>query len=229
MRSLTMAATGVLFLLTCTSPAQNAGTASLGPAQAAAEANPKDPEAPAPASVPGDLRNVIKKQFGDAFTIAMSPGKVMMTHIKQENETPWSPLMTGDLDGDGIEDAVILGRSKDPLGGGAQYGYKVVDPMDAYYGWSDPKLTSTFSTEDPVHTTLVMVIHGSGKEGWRSETPKAKFVMINLRFDRITLSGATLKKKAVSAVRVVESDGVESLVFWDGKKYKYLPGAAGGG
>ena len=37
----------------------------------------------------------------------------MMTHIKQEDESPWSPLLTGDLDGDGIEDAVILGRSKD--------------------------------------------------------------------------------------------------------------------
>ena len=101
--------------------------------------------------------------------------------------------------------------------------------MNAYYGWSNPKITSTFSTEDLVHNTLVMVIHGSGKEGWRSEKPKAKFVMINLRFDRVTLSGATFKKKAVAAVRVVESDGVESLVFWDGKKYKYLPGAAGGG
>jgi len=76
---------------------------------------------------------------------------------------------------------------------------------------------------------MVLVIHGSGKEGWRAEKPKAKFVIINLSFDRVTLSGASLKKKPVAAMRVEESDGVSSLIFWDGKKYKYAPGAGGGG
>ena len=223
MRSLWTAVLSVVFLLTCLT-AQN-----LGPAQAAAESAAKVPEPPAPATVPADLQDVVKKQFGPSFSIAMTPGKIMMTHIKQEDETPWTPFMTGDLDGDGIEDAVIVVRSKDPLGGSAMYDYKVFDPMNAYFGWGNPKLTSTFAAEDPIHNTLVLVIHGSGKEGWRAEKPKAKFVLINLRFDRLTLSGATLKKKAIAAVRVEESDGVASLVFWDGKKYKYLPGAAGGG
>lgn len=205
-------------------PGQN-----LGPAQAAAEATAKVPEPPAPANVPNGLRDVVKKQFGPSFSIAMTPGKIMMTHIQQEDDTPWTPFMTGDLDGDGVEDAIIIGRSKDALGGEAMYDYKVLDPMNQYFGWGNPKVTSTFAAEDPIHNTLVMVIHGSGKEGWRAEKPKAKFVLINLRFDRLTLSGATYKKKAVAAVRVEESDGVASLVFWDGKKYKYLPGAAGGG
>ncbi len=229
MRSLSMAAAALFFLLTmlCNSTAQCAGVPNLGPAQAAAD-NAKIPEPPPAAAIPADLQEVVKKQFGSGFSVAMTPSKILATHIKQEDETPWVPLLTGDLDGDGIEDAIILGRSKDPLGGAAQYDYKVLDPVNAYYGWGDPKITSTFSTDDLVHNTLVMVIHGSGKEGWRAEKPKAKFVMINLRFDRLTLSGATLKKKAIAAVRVVESDGVESLVFWDGKKYKYLPGAAGG-
>src|SRR6266478_472135 len=215
MRSLWTAALSAFFLLPFLT-AQN-----LGPAQAAAEAAAQVPEPPAPTNVPADLQDVVKKQFGPSFSIAMTPGKIIMTHIKQENETPWTPFMTGDLDGDGVEDAIIIARSKDALGGSAQFDYKVFDPMNQYFGWGNPKVTSTFATEDPIHNTLVLVIHGSGKEGWRAEKPKAKFVLINLRFDRLTLSGATFKKKPVAAVRVEESDGVASLVFWDGKKYKY--------
>ena len=231
MRSPSFTIVVVLFLLTLPggSSAQDAAKPNLGPAQASAESAARVAEPPAPANVPSDLQDVVKKQFGPAFSVAMTPSKIMMTHIQQENETPWTPFMTGDLDGDGVEDAIIIARSKDALGGEAMYDYKVLDPVNAYFGWGNPKLTSTFTAEDPVHNTLVLVIHGAGKDGWRAEKPKAKFVWINLRFDRLTLSGATLKKKAIAAVRVEESDGVASLVFWDGKKYKYLPGAAGGG
>lgn len=223
MRSLWISVLGV-FILLAFSSAQN-----LGPAQAAAEAAAKVPNPAAPANVPGDLQDVVKKQFGASFLVALNPGTVMMTHIKQDDDMPWTPFMTGDVNGDGIEDAIIVARSKDALGGEAQYNYKVLDPMNQYFGWGNPKVTSTFATDDPVHNTLVLVIHGAGKEGWRAEKPAAKFVLINLRFDRLSLSGATYKKKAVAAVRVEESDGIASLVFWDGKKYKYLPGAAGGG
>jgi hypothetical protein len=226
MRSLSTGVLSVFLLFTCS---QTLAGQNLGPAQAAAEATAKVPEPPAPANVPGDLRDVVKKQFGPSFSVAMTPGKIMMTHIQQENETPWTPFMTGDLDGDGVEDAIIIARAKDAMGGEAMYDYKVLDPMNQYFGWGNPKVTSTFAADDPIHNTLVLVIHGAGKDGWRAEKPKAKFVWINLRFDRITLSGATFKKKPVAAVRVEESDGVASLVFWDGKKYKYLPGAAGGG
>jgi hypothetical protein len=213
-----------VFIVLALSSAQN-----LGPAQAAAEAAAKVPDPPATANVPADLQDVVRKQFGPSFVVAMTAGKIMMTHIQQEGDTPWTPFMAGDLDGDGIEDAIIVARSKDALGGEAQFNYKVLDPMNQYFGWGNPKVTSTFANDDPVHNTMVLVIHGSGKEGWRAEKPAAKFVLINLRFDRITLSGAIYKKKPVAAVRVEESDGIASLVFWDGKKYKYMPGAAGGG
>jgi hypothetical protein len=207
---------------------QSPGPQSLGPAQTASEATAK-PAMPVAADVHADLQAVIKKQFGGGFTVAMSPGTIVTTHITHEDDSPWTPLLTGDLDGDGVEDAVILAKGKDPLGGASQFDYKVQDPMNSFFGWGNPKVTSTFSTADPVHNFMVLVIHGSGKEGWRAEKPKAKFVIINLNFDRVTLSGASLKKKPVAAMRVEESDGVSSLVFWDGKKYKYAPGAGGGG
>jgi hypothetical protein len=197
------------------------------PAPAGSSAGPKI-EVPALPAPPADLQAVVNKQFGTGFTIATTPGNVVMTHITHEDDTPWTPLLTGDLDGDGVEDAAIVVRGKDPLGAAAHFDYKVLDPMNKFFGWGDPKVTSTFSTSDPVHNFMVLVIHGSGKEAWRSEKPKAKFVLINLSFDRVTLSCASLKKKPIAAVRVEESDGVSSLVFWDGKKYKYSPGAGGG-
>jgi hypothetical protein len=222
MRSLTIAA---LFL------AASAGllvAQDSAPAHAGSSAAPRA-EVPALPALPADLQAVVNKQFGTGFSIATTPGNVVMTHITHEDDTPWTPLLIGDLDGDGIEDAAIVVRGKDPLGGSAQFDYKVLDPMNSFFGWGNPKVTSTFSTNDPVHSFMVLVIHGAGKEGWRAEKPKAKFVLINLNFDRLTLSGATLKKKPIAAVRVEESDGVSSLVFWDGKKYKYAPGAGGGG
>ena len=223
MRSLWIVVLSVFILVALATPQ------SVAPAQAANDAAARVPDPPAAANVPSDLQEVIRKQFGPSFSVAMTPGKIMMTHIQQEDDTPWVPFMTGDLDGDGIEDAIVIARSKDALGGEAQFNYKVLDPMNQYFGWGNPKVTSTFANDDPVHNTMVLVIHGSGKEGWRAEKPAAKFVLINLRFDRIALSGAIYKKKPVAAVRVEESDGIASLVFWDGKKYKYLPGAAGGG
>src|SRR5256885_10790786 len=147
MRSLWMAVLSV-FILVALSSAQN-----LGPAQAAAESAARVPEPPAAANLPNDLQDVIRKQFGPSFSVALTPGKIMMTHIQQEDDTPWAPFMTGDLDGDGIEDAIVIARSKDALGGEAQFGYKVLDPMNQYFGWGNPKVTSTFANDDPVHNT----------------------------------------------------------------------------
>ena len=65
---------------------------------------------------------------------------------------------------------------------------------------------------------------GSGKEGWRAEKPKAKYVVINVPLELASVAHATRKKKSVDAIRVEESDTISSLIFWDGKKYRYTPG-----
>src|SRR3954470_4243948 len=124
MRSLWMVVLSVFILVALATPQ------SVGPAQARNDAAARVPHPPAAANVPSDLQDVISKQFGPSFSVAMTPGKIMMTHIQQENDTPWTPFMTGDLDGDGIEDAVVIARANDALGGEALYNYKVLDPMN---------------------------------------------------------------------------------------------------
>src|SRR5690348_4840755 len=57
--------------------------------------------------------------------------------------------MTGDLNGDGIEDVVIVGRCKNALIDQDEKNYKVVDPMNSFYGYGNPKITSTMGQQDP--------------------------------------------------------------------------------
>jgi hypothetical protein len=72
----------------------------------------------------------------------------------------------------------------------------------------------------------VLVIHGSGPEGWRSATPQAKFVIINVAVKRITVKKMRVKKKKTTTAIYVEEAGADqmtSVLFWDGKKYRYEP------
>jgi hypothetical protein len=159
-----------------------------------------------PVSVDNDF---IHKQFGEEF--ALLP-----------NSTPF----VRDIDGDGVDDFVIIARSKKPMLDAAEHNYKVIDPYYNFYGYGDPKLTATFGSEDLMEKNLVvLIIHGAGPDAWRSESPKAKFVIINLPLKRIFVRRLQLRKKQVNAIYAVEADASagDSVVFWDGKQYKYQP------
>lgn len=175
-----------------------------------------------------DLHATVKNQFGPDFTlVSTAPIKeIGGAMIVERRKTPWTPLLTGDLDGDGVEDAVIVARNKNALIGADAYAYLVVDPFHERYGWGNAKITGEFNAQDPLHNLHMLVIHGAGAEAWRAETPKAKYVLINIPFEQMSLARALLKKKPVDAIRVEESDTISSLIFWDGKKYRYTPGGA---
>lgn len=130
------------------------------------------------------------------------------------------PAMLGDLDGDGAEDVIIVATAKNPLAGEDDFHYRAIDPYDSYFGWGDPKTTVQFSATNAGKTRYVLIAHD-----WK--TPKAKFVVINLPFDQISLARLKLKKKTVNALHVEELGGLAADVYWDGKKYKWAPNAFG--
>jgi hypothetical protein len=140
----------------------------------------------------------IVRQFGPEFKVV----------------TQFPPLF-GDLDGDGQEDAVAVATGS-ALGGQAEFHYKVVDPYNAYFGWGDPELTSTFESLHPGPKRHILVVHS-----WKAEKPKAKFVIINLPFEHISLARAMVKKKTVWAISAEESSSLVSLTYWDGKRYRW--------
>jgi hypothetical protein len=72
---------------------------------------------------------------------------------------------------------------------------------------------------------VILVIHGAGAQAWRSDTPRAKFVIINVPFKKVTVRKLQLRKRQVNAIFAEEADSSagDSVVFWDGKQYKYQP------
>ena len=173
------------------------------------------PASPSSSNEPATVDEAfIHKQFGEEFSL-----------------TPVSTPFVRDIDGDGIDDFVIVARSKKPMLDAAEHSYRVIDPYYDYFGYGDPKLTASFGSEDLMEKNLViLVIQGSGTEAWRAETPKAKFVIINLPFKKVVVRRLQLRKKTVNAIFAEEanSSAGDSVVFWDGAKYRYQPLGTGG-
>jgi hypothetical protein len=136
-----------------------------------------------------------------------------------------APLVA-DLNGDGVEDVVIPARCKNPMSDQTENNFTVVDPYYAFYGYGNPKVTTQFSTDVPEDRGLaLLVIHGSGPEGWRSATPLAKFAIVNLPYKQVAVKRFHIKKKKTMAIYVEEAgpDPMAAAVYWDGKKYRYEP------
>jgi hypothetical protein len=151
----------------------------------------------------------VQQQFGDQFTIL-----------------PEVPAMFGDLDGDGVEDVVIAARCKNPLLDQATHNYTVMDPYYDFFGYGDPRVTTTFSEGDPARRGLVvLIIHGSGPNSWRSATPKGKYVIVNLPYRTLSVRKFKVRKRTVDAVFIEESGdmGDSSALFFDYRKYRYVP------
>ncbi|HEY1800983.1 MAG TPA: FG-GAP repeat protein [Terriglobales bacterium] len=164
------------------------------------------PKSAAPATIDNAF---VQKAFGEDCTV-----------------NPAVPAQVADLDGDGVDDIVIAARCTNPMINVAEHNYTVIDPASAFYGLSDPHITTEFSTLQPEQRSLaLLIIHGAGKEAWKSETPKAKFLIVNLAYKNITVKKFQVRKKTTEAIYVEElsEDQMTSVIMWDGKKYRYEP------
>ena len=135
--------------------------------------------------------------------------------------------MTADLNGDSIEDLVIVARCKNALIDQDEKNFKVIDPMNSFFGYGNPKVTSTMGQQDPrLKGISILVIHGAGADAWHSATPGEKFVMINIDVKTAVVKKMKIsKKKSVTAIYIEEATGdqMTAAIFWDGRKYKYEP------
>lgn len=177
----------------------------------AVAADKKQPPPPPPhAKVlsPEVTNEFIHQQFGDNCSLLAGPAQFV-----------------GDLDGDGIEDLVVAAKCKNPMADKDEYAFSVTDPYDAFLGFSDVRVTSTFASDEPQRRGVcLLIIHGAEKDAWRAEKPKAKFLLINLPFRTLAVKRLTTKKANILGVYMEEQgegEDTSSVLFWDGKKYRY--------
>jgi hypothetical protein len=164
---------------------------------------------PATAAPPdtATVEQIIKKQFGPGYKLL-----------------PEFAPVVADFDGDGVEDLAVAAKAINPLLNAVEYHYKVIDPYHSFFGYGNPKVMMEFGADDPqLKGRVVLIVHGAQEGSWKAAAPKAKFVVVNLPFNKLTLSHVLLHKKEIGAVAAEEPDKVTSVIFWDGKKYKYEP------
>src|ERR1035437_10046624 len=166
------------------------------------------PPAHAKSPSPAVTDDLIHKQFGDNCSLLAGP-----------------PQFVADLDNDGTEDLVVAAKCKNPMADKDEYSFVVADPYDSFLGYSDVKVTSTFASDEPDRRGIsLLIIHGAEKDAWRAETPKAKFLLINLPFKTLTVKRLAMKKKTILGIykeEKGEGEDTSSVIYWDGKKYRY--------
>jgi hypothetical protein len=169
---------------------------------------PPPPPAHAKSPVPAVTDEYIHKEFGENCSLLPGP-----------------PQFVADLDYDGVDDLVVAARCKNPMADQAEYGFHVADPYDSFLGFGDVKVTSTFASDEPERKGVsLLIVHGIGPQGWRSDKEKPKFVLINLPFKTLTVKRLALKKRTILGIYMEEKgegEATSSVLFWDGKKYRY--------
>ncbi len=169
---------------------------------------PPPPPAHAKAPSPAVTDEYVHKEFGDNCSLLAGP-----------------PQFVGDLDGDGVDDLIVVARCKNPLADQAEYGFLVADPYNSFMGFGQVKVTSTFASDVPERKGVsLLIVHGVGTEAWRSDKTKPKFLLINLPFQTLTVKRLALKKRTVLGIYMEEKgegEATSSVIFWDGKKYRY--------
>jgi hypothetical protein len=212
------------FALACSvsvlcSQAQTAAPADQGPAQTAPGAsspqltirtnNKTNSAVPADSQNAPEAQKYIAREFGPGFLLAEK-----------------MPVLLGDLDGDGTEDAVFIVTGGNPLVSAGAFNFNVLDPYDGFWSFADPTLNTQMRQTEPGPHYCVLVAHD-----WRGEKAKAKYVLINLPFKQISLIPTTMgsgrlvrkkDKKIVAAIATIERDGQTGAVFWNGRTYKFV-------
>ncbi len=161
----------------------------------------------APAKAPlADPAAYIASQFGPTF----------------KPDPKIAPLF-GDLDGDGREDIVLIGSSSMPLLSQEQFGFKVEDPYDGYFGTGNPRITSQFTLHFDGSSRCILIAFNWREPPSSKPNPKqpSKFVLINTPFESVSIVNLRLKKKNIQAIEALDRTTLHALVFWDGKHWHW--------
>ena len=176
------------------------------------------PPAKPPAPTPQMLRTSVTlvddlwlaRQFGPSFKL-----------------DPKISQMTGDFFGDGHEALAVVATSKTPLLAADEFHFKVADPYDGYFGTGSVKITSTFTLHFDGSARCLLIVNdwrhlASPKSAKDKAKDEQKYVLINTPFETVAAVNLTLKKKKrMQALETVDYTSRHSLVFFDGRRWRW--------
>ncbi|MGH9873656.1 MAG: hypothetical protein ACRD9S_14500 [Pyrinomonadaceae bacterium] len=176
------------------------------------------------------LRATVKTSFGSAVEVVSS----------------FSPYyLTGDFNGDGAQDLLIVVRIKGPR-------TELESDVKIYNPFERPK--AVYPANPSANPTLALaIIHGS-IPGWQTPPPLEKFMLFGdtpiliLNYGRVT-SGETIDKKDLMELLrkrstkfrgdgwpptaakgdsiVLGTEATDSILYWNGKNYRWEEAAGG--
>jgi len=144
-----------------------------------------------------DFAALVAREFGPDFTLV-----------------PKIPPMMLDMNGDGLEDLVLVAGARQALGGSEKFHYTVQDPYGRYFGYSNPTMSMQFSTDPAAARHLLVIEDWKGAKG-------PKFVLVNIPFDKIRAGNMLLRKKTIEVVETEDEIGIEAAIYWDGKRFHW--------
>ena len=159
-----------------------------------------------------ELREAINRNYEGAVTI-------------DNNQA--IPFLIGDFNGDNSEDIAIIVK---PAKG------KLSELNSEYVNWilEDPrKLPTPGEKAQPVTIAgddlLLAVIHGHGREGWRSQLARQTYLLknavgVNSQTETVTHLRGNKTSPALRGDVIREKlDGGDGVIYWTGAKYSWHP------
>ena len=144
---------------------------------------------------------LIHKQFGDNCSLLSGP-----------------PQFVADMDEDGIDDLVVAAKCKNPMADKDEYSFVVADPYHTFLGYGDVKVIHVCIRRTGTTRVSLLIIHGAEKDDWRAETPKAKFLLINMPFKTLVVKRLTIKREQSSVTwKKGRGENISSVIFGTGR------------
>ena len=201
----------LVFLTACQRASQNArvGATQIKPDPTATR-HPPDPSPSGPQPTEAEIRAALQRTYADAVTLDKSSA---------------TPFIVGDFNGDDSEDIAIVVKPRNE---------KLSELNSEYVNWilEDPQHTQQIERGVKTKDTLLAVIHGREREGWRNDRARQTYLLKNAVGTEFTTESIKQLQTAGEARALPQArgdvireklNGNAGIIYWNGGKYVWHP------
>ena len=179
--------------------------------KAVSAATPHPPNPPsAPRPTEAEVRAAIQRTYADAVTL---------------DKTSSTPFIVGDFNGDDSEDIAIVVKPRNE---------KLSELNSEYVNWilEDPQHIQQIAHDVKAKDTLLAVIHGREREGWRNDRARQTYLLKNAVGTEVTTESINQLRTSGEARALPQLwgdvireklNGSAGIIYWAGGKYAWHP------